>query len=102
MNDKSVDGHLGDAADVAPLTPEGVPDRLPDHPEELRLRKAERDLAVTIKRLARQTHDVLQSGHPRRRVDAAVLLAQLAQTCAHGQKAMVRAVQDQMDQVDHG
>lgn len=79
---------------AATMRPEDVPQDLPDHPEEAKLRKAEMDLAQTLTRVtqlaARQLRD-----HDR--VAASVTLAQIAQTAAHGQKAMARAVQDQMD-----
>lgn len=76
------------------LRPEDVPAGLPDHPQEQDLRKAEMDLAQTLTKVAQLAAKQLR-GHDR--VRAAVTLAQLAQTAAHAQKAMARAVQDQMD-----
>lgn len=76
------------------LNPDDVPDELPLHPQEPELRRAEMDLAQTLTKVcqlaARQLRD-----HDR--VRAAVTLAQIAQVAAHGQKAMVKAIQDQMD-----
>lgn len=76
-----------------PLNPNDVPKQLPPHPDEAKLRKAEVELASTLRKLSVDTRRALQSHS---RVDAAVLLAQLAQTAAAGQKAMVQAINDQM------
>lgn len=81
------------------MRPEDIPDQLPPHPDEPRLRRGETQLASTLRDLAGNTADALEA-HDRHR--AVVLLTQLAQTAAGGQKAMVRAIQDQMDQVGKG
>lgn len=70
-----------------------IPDELPDHPEEKRLRKAEIELATTIRGLARKAGKALEAHD---RVDAAVLLHQLAMTCEGGRQAEVQAIRDQM------
>lgn len=83
------------------MRPEDIPDRLPPHPQEAKLRRAELELANTLEKLARKTTNAIRDvSNPRHRVDAAVLLTQLAQTAAAGQKAMVAAINDQMRQVD--
>lgn len=78
------------------LNPDDIPEKLPPHPEEDRLHKSERELAVTLQQLSKKTQRSLLSRDPHSRVDAAVGLAQLAQTAAAGQKAMVAAINDQM------
>jgi hypothetical protein len=75
------------------VKPEDVPADLPDHPDEDRLREAERELARTLRLLARDAEKAL-TRHDR--VSAAVALAGLAQTAAAGQKAEVAAIQQQM------
>ncbi|MFA9432926.1 MULTISPECIES: hypothetical protein [unclassified Egicoccus] len=79
------------------MNPNDIPTDLPPHPEEAKLRRREKELAVTVRRLSKQTQRALEDGSPRSRVDAAVLLAQLANVAATAQKGMVRAIQDQMD-----
>lgn len=76
------------------LRPQDIPTELPDHPEEAKLRRAEMDLAQTLTKVAQLAAKQLRAHD---RAAAAVTLAQVAQTAAHAQKAMARAVQDQMD-----
>jgi hypothetical protein len=70
---------------------------LPPHPEEARLRKAERELATTLRQLVRKTCDALDSPTPQSRVESALLLQQLTEVAKNGALGMARAVQDQMD-----
>lgn len=76
------------------LRPADVPAGLPDHPHEQKLRKAEMELAQTLTKVCQVAARQLRAHD---RVAAAVTLSQIAQTAAHGQKAMVRAIRDQMD-----
>lgn len=78
------------------MNPKDIPTNLPAHPQEDRLRVAERKLAATIKDLSGQAVSAMQRHD---RTQAAVLLTQLAATADAGRKAMVKAIQDQMDQV---
>lgn len=71
-----------------------IPKHLPDHPHERGLRRAEQELAVTLRKLTRQVADSLEH---HRRHDAVVGLANLEVTAQAAKRAMARAIQDQMD-----
>ena len=76
------------------MRPDDVPADLPPHPEEPKLRQAEMQLAQTLTKVSQLAARQLRQHD---RVGAAVTLAQIAQVAANAQKAMVKAIQDQMD-----
>lgn len=70
--------------------------KLPDHPEEDRLRAAEFQASTTLQRLARHASRALRE---HRRVDAVVLLAQLELTVDNLRLAQRKAIEDQMARI---
>jgi methenyltetrahydromethanopterin cyclohydrolase len=68
-----------------------VTDKMPDHPDETRLREGERALAVTVVDCARQAADALDSGD---RFRAMVELGRLATVAAYGARAERAALAD--------
>lgn len=77
-----------------------IPDSLPPHPEEARLRDGEKQLADTLEELVGKITTALRADEvdrTRHRIDAAVGLQLLKDTADSGRAAMARAIQDQMD-----
>lgn len=76
-----------------------VPESLPPHPQEAKLRRGEKELAATLRELTDKIAKALEDDAPdktRSRVDAAVGLQQLKDTADAGRAAEARAIQDQM------
>lgn len=69
---------------------------LPEHPEEKRLRKAEQELATTLRKLTKKVTDALER-HDREASFAG--LVTLEATAQAAKNAMAQAIQDQMDLV---
>ena len=70
-----------------------VDETLADHPEEERLRQAEREMADTIEELAAKAATALREHN---RTQAVVVLAQMAQTADLARHGQAAAINDQM------
>lgn len=76
-----------------------IPDSLPPHPDEARLREGEKQLAETLRSLVDEIATALENDDPdktKARVHAAVGLQRLKDTADAGRAAEARALDDQM------
>lgn len=76
-----------------------IPESLPPHPEEARLREGENQLASTLRSLVDEVATALENDDidkTKARVHAAVGLQQLKDTADAGRAAEARALDDQM------
>jgi hypothetical protein len=71
---------------------------LADHPDEERLRQAEDELAETLEDLSKRAVAALRDHD---RINAVVLLSQLASTSDIARRAQAKAIGDQMKATKH-